>query len=237
MDVKALLAHARKAQRMSLDEASGKRLLTHFGVSVPASVVVQPSEPLASRLAPLAPPFVVKVMSPAILHKSDVGGVRVGLNSAAEVEAAIAAMLKNPAIAAEPLDGFLVEEMAPRGQELVIGGLKDPQFGPLIMVGLGGILVEVLKDVAFRICPIERIDAIEMLDELKGKALLEGARGQAPVSKEALIDVLLKIGGDNGLLMQMHADIAAADINPIIVSASGAMAVDARFILTQEGVT
>lgn len=235
MGVPELLARARKAQRMSLDEASGKRLLAQFGVNVPASVVVQANEPLAPRLAPLKPPFVVKVMSPRILHKSDVGGVRVGLSSAAEAEAAIATMLKNPAIAAEPLDGFLVEEMAPRGQELVIGGLKDPQFGPLIMVGLGGIFVEVLKDVAFRICPIEHIDAIEMLDELKGKALLEGARGQASVSKEALIDVLLKIGGESGLLMRLQADIAEADINPIIVSAGGAMAVDARFILTQAG--
>jgi acyl-CoA synthetase (NDP forming) len=114
----------------------------------------------------------------------------------------------------------------------VIGGLNDPQFGPLIMVGLGGIFVEVLQDVAFRICPIERIDAIEMLDELKGKALLDGVRGQAPVSKQALIDVLLKVGGENGLLMQLQADIAEADINPVIVSANGAVAVDARFILT-----
>jgi hypothetical protein len=99
------------------------------------------------------------------------------------------------------MDGLSGRGDGAGGQELVIGGLRDPQFGPLVMVGLGGIFVEVLKDVAFRICPIERIDAVEMLDELKGKALLEGARGQAGVSREAIIETLLKIGGENGLLM------------------------------------
>lgn len=233
MAVNELIREARTAGRSSLDELSGKRLLAGFGLKVPASVVVQPGEALGPRLAPLNPPLVVKVMSPQILHKSDVGGVRVRLHNAAEVEAAIRGMLESPSIAAAAIDGFLVEEMAPPGQEIVIGGLRDPQFGPLIMVGLGGIFVEVLKDVSFRICPIERIDALEMLDELKGKALLAGARGQRPVSKEAIVDALLKIGGAQGLLMSFSGEIAEADINPIIVSQSGAIAVDARFILTQ----
>jgi acyl-CoA synthetase (NDP forming) len=174
-------------------------------------------------------------MSAHILHKSDVGGVRVRLQNAAEVRSAIAAMRASPTIAAHPLDGFLVEEMAPAGQELVIGGLKDPQFGPLVMVGLGGIFVEVLEDVAFRICPIERMDAMEMLDELKGSAVLDGVRGQPPVSKEAIADVLLKIGGPAGLLMTLAADIQEADLNPVICSERAAVAVDARFILTDRG--
>ena len=232
MDARSSIAQARTAGRSSLDELTGKRLLAEFGVSVPASVMVQAGEALAPKLANLKPPFVLKVMSPEILHKSDVGGVRIRLHSAAEIEAAMQAMLANPEIGAKRLDGFLIEEMAPAGQELVVGGLRDPQFGPLVMVGLGGIFVEVLKDVAFRICPIERIDAEQMLEELKGKALLDGARGQAAVSKGAIIDVLLKVGGHDGLLMTLAADIAEADINPIIVSAAGAVAVDARFILT-----
>jgi acyl-CoA synthetase (NDP forming) len=140
-------------------------------------------------------------------------------------------MRAQPAIARARIDGFLVEEMAPQGMELVIGGLRDPQFGPLVMVGLGGIFVEVLQDVAFRICPIERNDALEMLDELKGRALLDGARGQPAVSRQALVDVLLKVGGDSGLLLTLGDEIAEADLNPVIVSAHGAVAVDARFIL------
>jgi acyl-CoA synthetase (NDP forming) len=123
--------------------------------------------------------------------------------------------------------------MAPAGLEVVIGGLRDPQFGPLVMVGLGGILVEVLADVSFRICPIARIDAEEMLDELKGTALLRGARGRKPASREAIIDALLRIGGEDGLLLRHAQDIAEADINPLIVSDEAAVAVDARFVLTK----
>jgi acyl-CoA synthetase (NDP forming) len=142
-------------------------------------------------------------------------------------------MMKRPAIENARIDGFLLEEMAPAGLEVVVGGLRDPQFGPLVMVGLGGVLVEVLGDVSFRICPIARLDAEEMLDELKGAALIRGARGRKPVSREAIVDVLLKVGGESGLLMTHAEDIAEADINPLIVSDRGAMAVDARFVLTQ----
>jgi acyl-CoA synthetase (NDP forming) len=230
-----LIGAARKAGRTSLDELSGKQLLAQFGVTVPKSVIVQAGEVLSAKLQGLQGPYVVKVMSQDILHKSDVGGVRIRMKDAAEVEGAIRDMLERPEIAKARLDGFLVEEMAPAGQELVIGALRDPQFGPLVMVGLGGIFVEVLKDVAFRICPIERIDALEMLDELKGKALLDGARGQAAVSREAIVDMLLQIGGEKGLLMSLSDEIAEADINPLIVSSQGAVAVDARFILTDAG--
>jgi len=235
MQPRSLILAARAADRASLDEKSGKALLAHFGVPVPRSVIVQPHEPLTTALAGLAPPFAVKVMSPEILHKSDVGGVRIRLQSAADVELAVRGMLESPAIHGKPLDGFLVEEMAGPGQELVIGGVKDPQFGPLVMVGLGGIFVEVLKDVAFRICPLEPIDAYEMLDELRGKALLEGARGQAPVSKAAIVDVLMKVGGPDGLLLSLADAFAEVDINPVIATATTAVAVDARFILAREG--
>jgi len=235
MSENALIDAARKAGRASLDELSGKQLLAQFGVTVPKLVIVQSGEAVAPRLQGLQGPYVVKVVSQDILHKSDVGGVRIRMKDAAEVECAIRDMRSRPEIAQARLDGFLVEEMAPAGQELVIGALRDPQFGPLVMVGLGGIFVEVLKDVAFRICPIERIDALEMLDELKGKALLDGARGQAAVSRESIVDALLRIGGENGLLMAVGDDIAEADINPLIVSSQGAVAVDARFILTGTG--
>ncbi|RPI43107.1 MAG: acetyl-CoA synthetase [Betaproteobacteria bacterium] len=235
MTENALIQAARLAGRTSLDELSGKRLLAQYGVAVPKSVVVQAGDTLAPKLRDLRAPYVVKVMSQDILHKSDVGGVRVRIQDAAAVEGAIREMLGRSEIARARLDGFLVEEMAPPGHELVIGGLRDPQFGPLVMVGLGGILVEVLKDVAFRICPIEPIDALEMLDELKGRALLDGVRGQAPVCKRAIVDALMRIAGADGLLTRLGDDIAEADINPLIVSERGAVAVDARFILRPEG--
>jgi len=225
------VAAAKRAGRNALDESAGKQLLAAHGVKVPQSRVAKGVADVDAVMNGLQTPVVVKVMSPDILHKSDAGGVKINLRSAAEVKAAIEGMLNAPKIKGARIEGFLVEEMAPAGHELVIGGLRDPQFGPLVMVGLGGIFVEILKDVSFRLCPITRIDAEEMLAELKGVAILKGARGTKPASMEAIIDVLLKVGGENGLLMQHAADISEADINPLIVSDTAAVAVDARFIL------
>lgn len=227
-----LIRRARGAGRAALDERSGKALLAAYGIAVPRSVVVAGVAELEGALAQLNPPYVVKVMSPDILHKSDAGGVKVNLRTAAEAATAIRDMMQQPAIAAARIDGFLVEEMAPAGQELVVGGVRDADFGPLVMVGLGGVFVEVLADVAFRICPVTRLDAEEMLAELKGAAILDGARGRKPVPRAVIIDVLLKIGGADGLLMRHADDIREADVNPLIVSDKGAVAVDARFVLT-----
>ena len=225
------VAAAKRAGRNALDESAGKQLLAAHGVKVPQSRVAKGVADVDAVMNGLQTPLVVKVMSPDILHKSDAGGVKINLHSAAEVKAAIEGMLNAPKIKGVRIEGFLIEEMAPAGHELVIGGLRDPQFGPLVMVGLGGIFVEILKDVSFRLCPIERIDAEEMIAELKGAAILKGARGTKPASIDAIIDVLLKVGGENGLLMQHAADISEADINPLIVSDTAAVAVDARFIL------
>jgi acyl-CoA synthetase (NDP forming) len=225
------VAAARRAGRNALDESAGKQLLAAHGIKVPQSRVAKGLADVDAVMKGLQAPVVVKVMSPDILHKSDAGGVKVNLRTAAEVRAAIEGMMSAPKIKGARIDGFLIEEMVPAGHELVIGGLRDPQFGPLVMVGLGGIFVEILKDVSFRLCPIARIDAEEMLTELKGAAILKGARGTKPASLEAIIDVLLKIGGENGLLMQHAGDISEADINPLIVSDTAAVAVDARFIL------
>ena len=226
-----LIAQARARQRTALDEQAGKSLLAAYGVAVPQSLTVKNASEVDAACARLRTPLVVKIMSPDIPHKSDAGGVKVGLTSAAEVSDAINAMAASPKIKGARIDGYLIEEMAPAGQEMVIGAVRDANFGPLLMVGLGGIFVEVLRDVSFRICPITRLDAQEMLDDLKGAALLDGARGRKAVSREAIVDVLLKVGGENGLLMQHADDFAEVDINPLIVSESGAVAVDARFIL------
>jgi succinyl-CoA synthetase beta subunit len=226
-----IVSAARRAGRQALDESAGKQLLASHGIRVPQSRIAKGVADVDAVMQGLQTPVVVKVMSPDILHKSDAGGVKVNLKSVAEVKLAIDGMLNAPKIKGARIEGFLVEEMAPAGHELVIGGLRDPQFGPLVMVGLGGIFVEILKDVSFRLCPIARIDAEEMLDELKGAAILKGARSGKPASREAIIDVLLKIGGEDGLLLKHAADISEADINPLIVSDNGAVAVDARFIL------
>lgn len=231
MNPQALIAAAKKERRTALDEIAGKQLLASFGVMVPKSVLAKTAADVAAAIAGMQAPFALKVMSPEILHKSDAGGVKIGLKNAGELIEAITVMAAAPQIKVAQVDGWLIEEMAPAGQEVVVGAVRDPNFGPLVMVGLGGIFVEILADVAFRICPITRLDAVEMLDELKGVALLDGARGRVRASREAIIDVLLKIGGDNGLLMRHVDDFTEADINPLIVSADGAVAVDARFVL------
>ena len=228
---KDIIALARSEGRTALDEKAGKALLSAFGIRVPQSVVVANADAAASALAGLTPPFAVKVVSREILHKSDSGGVTLHVVNAAGAAEAITAMAKKPGIASRRVEGWLVEEMIPAGREIVIGGLNDPQFGPMIMVGLGGIFVEVLKDVSFRICPITEPEALEMLAELKGAALLDGVRGEAAVDKQALIDIIMKVGGVGGLVMQTAGAVTEVDINPIIVSPKGAVAVDARFIL------
>ncbi|MEO1328753.1 MAG: acetate--CoA ligase family protein [Pseudomonadota bacterium] len=226
-----IIAAARSAGRTALTEADGKALLAAYGVRVPQSRVAESAEAARALCEQMTAPFVVKVMSPDILHKSDAGGVALRLADGAAVAEAIETMAEKPAIAAATVEGWLVEEMAPAGREFVVGALRDPQFGPMLMVGLGGIFVEVMKDVAFRICPITEADAASMLADLRGAALLDGARGEAPLDRAALIEVMLKIGGPDGLLMRCADAIAEADLNPVIVSETGAVAVDARFLL------
>jgi acetyl-CoA synthetase (ADP-forming) len=198
---------------------------------VPRSAVVAVGQDLRRAASDLQAPLVLKVVAPGVVHKSDVGGVRLNLRNAQEVATVADELLQ--ALRARGIEhhAWLLEEMAPRGTEVVVGGTIDPEFGPLVMVGLGGIFVEVLQDVAFRLCPIIERDARDMLDELKGSALLRGARGGEPANIDAIVDVLLRVGGEGGLMLRGADEVAEIDINPLIVSREAAIAVDARFIL------
>lgn len=227
---RSVIGEARRQQRHALDEFDAKRLLDLYGLRVPRSALVKDGG-LADTAIDLTWPVVLKIVSRDVLHKSDVGGVRLGLRDVKELEAAMDAVGASVRSAGHCVDGFLVEEMAAPGHEVVIGGFIDPSFGPIVMIGLGGVFIEVLGDVAFSICPITRIDAAEMLDELQGAAVLRGARGATPVPDTILIDALMAIGGPNGLLMELADDVSELDINPLIVSPTGAVAVDARLIL------
>ncbi len=231
---KDLIAKARRAGRTALNEDAGKALLSAYKIAVPRSVVLQ-ADDSDIDLTHLTPPFAVKVISPEILHKSDAGGVALGLASAEAVRQSITVMAAKPEIAGRSIDGFLVEEMVPSGQEVVIGGFNDARFGPVVMAGLGGIFVEILEDVAFRICPIIPDDARRMLKELKGYPLLAGTRGREGVDTEAIVEILMTLAGEDGMLMEHMDDLAEVDINPVIVTKEGATAVDARFILSTEG--
>lgn len=226
-----IIARAIAEGRTALAEADGKRILAASGIRVPRAATVRPGDDVAATLTGLAGPFAVKIVSPDILHKSDSGGVKLGLADAEAVRQAIAAMAALPAIAVARVEGFLVEEMAAPGTELVIGALRDPQFGPMIMVGLGGVFVEILEDVAFRICPITARDAEDMLASLRGARLMDGARGREAVDRAAIVRALLAVGGADGLMLR-HPAIAEIDVNPLIARGDGLTAVDARFILS-----
>lgn len=232
-----LIAAARRGGRPALDEVSAKQIVAAYGIAVPRSVAIAPGADPASAIGELAPPYVLKMISPEILHKSDLGGVRLGLRDAAEVAGAMAQMRQAAAAGEVTLEGFLVEETAPGGHDIVIGGYRDPGFGQVVMIGLGGVFVEVLKDVSFRICPITALDAEEMISELRAAPVLAGARGGVAVPRELLVSLLLAVGGPRGLLMDLDADLAEVDLNPIIATATGAVAVDARMVLAAAGPT
>jgi len=170
-------------------------------------------------------PVALKVSSAVITHKSDTGGVRLGLGDPDAVARAAAEVLATARLT-DPAATLVIQRMAPKGTEVIVGATRDPKFGPLIMFGLGGIFVEVLKDVAFRLSPVSDVDAAEMLDEIKGAPLLDGARGHAPADRATLREVLLRINA----LVTLCPDIEEIDMNPFMAGPSRAasMAVDAR---------
>lgn len=221
-DLGAALASGRRA----LTEPEAKAVLERAGLRTPRRCFIDLQTAAPERL-PFDGPYVVKAVSPALLHKSEAGGVVLNLEDAVAVGAAMDRMRGLPELA-----GWLVEEMVPAGIELVVGGARHPRFGPMILVGLGGIFVEVLGDVALRICPISRTDALDMLRELRAAPVLDGFRGRAGIDQEALVEVLLQVGGDDGLLMSHAAQIAELDINPLIAGPDGFTAVDARIVLS-----
>ena len=232
-ELATLFSEARAAGRATLDEPAAKRVLAAHGIAVPAGVrISSPGSSTGGALpATLKPPFAAKLISPDASHKSDVGGVRLGVADAAEALAAARGLERLARDQGLAFEGVLVEEMAPAGVELVIGGVMDARFGPVIMLGLGGIFVEIFGDTAFRVCPIDRIDAKDMIDELKGAPLLRGARGRKPVDEERVVDALLKV---SALLVDAEGELAELDINPLIVSEHAAIACDARIVLAKK---
>jgi acyl-CoA synthetase (NDP forming) len=177
-------------------------------------------------------PVVMKVSSSALTHKSDLGLVRLGVGSAREVRAAYDELMHKARRAAGkrgPIDGVLVSETVSGGVETVVGASQDPLFGPVVMVGLGGVFVEVLQDVSFRVPPFDRDEAGRMVRELQGSPLLDGARGQKPADFDALVDVIMNV---QRLAMDLAGDVRELDINPLVVRPRGAVALDALVVRT-----
>ena len=177
-------------------------------------------------------PVALKISSPDILHKSDVGGVHLNLSSAEAVENAFNDLLAavNNNCPESQIDGVLVSKMAPPGMEVIVGMNRDPQFGPVILFGLGGIMVEIFQDVSLRLLPFSRDDALDMIREIKGYELISGYRGQPPVDEEALADCLLSVAQ----MAEKNPEIVEIDLNPVMAYPDGILVVDAR-IIEEEG--
>jgi acetyltransferase len=227
-----VLDRARAEGRVTIGDAEARQILQAYGLRLPKSEIAETPERAIVVANQIGHPVVLKIASPDILHKTDVGGVKLGLRNAEEVRDAFELMTYRAQryLPEVRLWGCLVQEMVPPGGlEVLVGMNRDPQFGPLVTFGLGGIYVETLKDVTFRIAPFSRQEAEAMLGEIRARALLDGVRGQPPVDKAALVDALLRVGQ----LVQDFPEIVELDINPLVVypKGQGAVAIDVRLVL------
>ncbi len=227
--VSEIFDKVKKEKRKFLLEPEAKTVCLKCGIPVTNFKVAKNEAEAVKFAEEIGYPVVLKIVSPDIIHKSDVGGVVVGLKDAQAVQNAYKQILKNVKKhkANAKIVGVLVQEMAPSSTEVIVGAIKDPQFGPALMFGLGGIFVEVLKDVTFRVAPITRDEACEMITEVKAYPLLKGYRNQPPADIEAIVQILL----NTSRLVMEHQEIKELDLNPIMVYEKGAKTVDARIVL------
>jgi acetyltransferase len=228
----AIIQTARAEERRALLEHEGKRLLELHGAPGSGDRLARTADEAVAAAAELGGSVALKICSPDILHKSDAGGVKLRLRSEAEIREAFDGIVNAAKGYAPSTDirGCVVSPMAEPGTEVIIGTKIDPQFGPVIMFGIGGILVEVLKDVVFRVLPISRRSARRMLAEVRSARLLNGFRGEPPVDHEALVDLLMTVAE----LVEAYPAIQEMDLNPVIAREKSLAIVDARIILQED---
>lgn len=221
------IVESSKGNPRVITEESSKEILSEYGIKVPKYALVTNSDEAVQKSKEIGFPLVAKIVSPEILHKTDVGGVKVGLSSEDEVKKAFDDMFNR---LKEKFDvkGVLLEEMVPKGVELIVGLQNDSQFGPSIMVGLGGIYTELFKDVSFRVLPVTKNEAAKMLESLRGKDILKGFRGSTPVDLDMLSEAIVNIGT---LGVDMAGKYESIDFNPVVVYPDSYYVVDAKIIL------
>lgn len=224
-----VIKKALEQKRYELLEPEAKELIKNFGIPVGRNAVVSSVDDAVQAARSLGYPVVLKVVSPDISHKTDVGGVKVGIKDDEGVRTAYGEIIKNVGKRQPDArrEGIFVEEMATPSREVIVGGLRDIQFGPVVMFGLGGIFVEVFKDVAFRIAPVEEFEALDMVCEVKGSKILKGYRNTEPLDVSALVRIIMKVSD----MMVSLDEIKEIDLNPVLVYPEGLRAVDARVIL------
>ena len=228
----AIIKSARDDGRDSLTEIEAKQVFECYGLPVTKTLLAKSEDEAVSLATKMGYPVVLKIVSPDILHKSDAGGVKVNIKDEAGVRAGFNEIMKNAKNykADANIHGIAVQEMAPWGTEVILGSVNDPSFGPTMMFGLGGIFVEVLKDVTFRVAPVSKSQANRMLGEIRGAPILAGVRGEKPRDKQALADTVCRY---SSMIIDLADEIAESDANPVLVyeEGKGINVVDARIIL------
>ena len=216
--------------RPCMTEVAAKELLSAQGIPVVPTRLARSSHEAVRLARSLGLPVALKIVSPDILHKSDIGGVRLHLTSLAQVSKAYGEILAGARSSAPDalIEGISVQPMATAAIEVVMGLTRDRTFGPVVMFGLGGVFIEVLNDVAFRVVPLRPKDARAMIREIRGFPGLQGVRGAPPVDLAALEDILLKLS----TLAEQRPEIHEIDLNPVVAYPTGALAVDARVLLS-----
>jgi acetyltransferase len=218
------MAPVRAVPEPPFDEAKAKALVVAYGILVPPGVACRTHAEALAAFAALRKPVVAKILAAEVAHKTEAGGVKVGLDSPTALEAALSEL------DAIPLSGprsYLIEEMAPPGVELIAGAVRDPSFGPVVLIGLGGTAAEALQDTAVRLAPLSEDDALEMLGELRGRRLLDGWRGAPPADRRAIARAIVALGR----ILLDHPELAEIEINPLRAAAAGVLALDALAVL------
>ena len=218
-----------KKEKRSLLETEAKELLREYGIPVPDFKLIKSEEEISGLANEINFPITMKIVSPDIIHKTDAGGVKLNIKDEKEARIAYQEIIfeAKKYNKKAKISGVIIYPMVPQGTEIIIGIMKDPHFGPVIMFGLGGIFVEVLKDISFRILPIEERDAEEMISEIKGYQILKGIRGEKRKDIQVIKDLLLKISQ----LALENPEISEIDLNPVLVFEKGLQVIDARMIL------
>jgi len=233
-DIARIIEKAKEEKRFELNEIEAKTIVSSYGISVAKTTVAKNEDDAVKIANEIGYPVVLKIFSPDVLHKSDVGGVKINLKSDSDVKNAFNEIINNVKkhVPNARIEGVVVQEFAPQGLEVIIGGIYDKFFGPTIMFGLGGVWVEILKDVTFRLAPIDKQEAEDMIKEIKGYPLLTGYRGSPPVDLDALKDALVKASQ----LMNDFQEIGEMDLNPTMAyeKGKGIKVVDARIILRKD---
>ncbi len=229
MKPKEIFAKLKFENRNNLTEAEAREVLIHYGIPVAKAEMIRSYEDASKAGERVGYPLVLKAISPQIIHKTEAGAVILNVRNDKELKLAYSQLLRNVKTKRPDasLDGILVQQMLTGGYEVIVGGKYDQTFGQVLLFGFGGIFVEVYDDVSFRIVPISKEDAREMMEEIKAVKILKGYRGRKPANMDALVDVLLK----TSKMLQENPEIKELDINPVFATSQNAVATDARIII------